>query len=35
ECASGVPGVANGDVCCAEECGSCGGAGCGSRPGGA
>lgn len=28
-------GIAAGDVCCPAECGACGGAGCGSRPGGA
>jgi hypothetical protein len=31
-CTTGIP---NGDVCCAASCGSCGGTGCGSRPGGA
>jgi hypothetical protein len=28
-------GIVNGNVCCASSCGSCGGSGCGSRPGGA
>ncbi|HJK90768.1 MAG TPA: hypothetical protein RMH26_08590, partial [Polyangiaceae bacterium LLY-WYZ-15_(1-7)] len=28
-------GVAGGGVCCAASCGTCGGSGCGSRPGGA
>lgn len=27
-------GIRSGDVCCASSCGSCGGTGCGSRPGG-
>jgi hypothetical protein len=31
-CSTGIP---NGDVCCSASCGSCGGSGCGSRPGGA
>lgn len=29
------PGIANGQVCCASQCGTCGGSGCGGRPGGA
>ena len=28
-------GILSGDICCAASCGSCGGTGCGSRPGGA
>ena len=28
-------GILNGNVCCLDSCGSCGGQGCGSRPGGA
>ena len=28
-------GILNGDVCCAASCGTCGGSGCGGRPGGA
>lgn len=32
-CAEGLPGVANGNICCAEECGQCGGDGCSNVPG--
>lgn len=32
---SGLGGIDGGDVCCVEKCGSCGGSGCGNRPGGA
>ncbi|MEL7367944.1 MAG: hypothetical protein AAFN74_03455 [Myxococcota bacterium] len=28
-------GIQSGDICCADSCGTCGGAGCGGRPGGA
>ena len=34
-CSNGLPGVELGDVCCPESCGTCGGIGCSSRPGGA
>ncbi|CAN0489811.1 unnamed protein product, partial [Scytosiphon promiscuus] len=34
DCSNGLPGVQFGDVCCDASCGTCGGAGCGSRPGG-
>ncbi|CAN0410370.1 unnamed protein product, partial [Ascophyllum nodosum] len=34
-CSNGLPGVELGDVCCPESCGTCGGVGCSSRPGGA
>ncbi|CAN0043397.1 unnamed protein product [Ascophyllum nodosum] len=33
-CDNGFIGIQNGDVCCSEQCGTCGGTGCGSRPGG-
>lgn len=29
-CPNGLPGVQDGEVCCAEACGQCGGAGCGA-----
>ncbi|CAM9288663.1 unnamed protein product [Discosporangium mesarthrocarpum] len=29
-CPNGFPGVASGNICCAEECGQCGGPGCGT-----
>ncbi|CAN0300536.1 unnamed protein product, partial [Laminaria digitata] len=36
-CSNGLPGVesATNPVCCESECGTCGGRGCGGRPGGA
>ena len=34
-CSNGLPGVELEDVCCPESCGTCGGVGCSSRPGGA
>ncbi|CAN0494344.1 unnamed protein product, partial [Scytosiphon promiscuus] len=34
-CSNGVAGVQNGDICCDPGCGTCGGGGCGRRPGGA
>ncbi|CAN0485554.1 unnamed protein product, partial [Scytosiphon promiscuus] len=33
-CGNGVAGSQSDEVCCAPGCGTCGGAGCGSRPGG-
>eukprot|EP00752_Nemacystus_decipiens_P009057 g8086.t2 len=33
QCPNGIPGVASGSVCCREECGLCGGVGCGAVPG--
>ncbi|CAN0414131.1 unnamed protein product, partial [Scytosiphon promiscuus] len=33
-CSNGLPGFETGGVCCATSCGSCGGVGCGSLPGG-
>lgn len=27
-CSNGIPGVSDGDVCCLEACGQCGGVGC-------
>lgn len=32
-CSNGMPGVADGSVCCKEECGQCGGDGCGVNNG--
>ncbi|CAN0398167.1 unnamed protein product, partial [Discosporangium mesarthrocarpum] len=32
-CSNGIPGVQNNQYCCKEECGSCGGVGCGTIPG--
>ncbi|CAM9635574.1 unnamed protein product [Pylaiella littoralis] len=32
-CSNGIPGQQDGSVCCAENCGTCGGAGCGTIPG--
>lgn len=32
-CENGMAGIQNGIICCAENCGQCGGAGCGSIPG--
>eukprot|EP00752_Nemacystus_decipiens_P013623 g12081.t1 len=34
DCGFGIPGILDGDTCCAAECGSCGGSGCSHRPGG-
>ncbi|CAN0146640.1 unnamed protein product, partial [Laminaria digitata] len=33
-CSNGVPGVENNGACCEAQCGTCGGADCGQRPGG-
>ncbi|CAN0251350.1 unnamed protein product [Ascophyllum nodosum] len=33
-CSNGFPGFQNGNVCCAVECGLCGGVGCSAAPGG-
>eukprot|EP00904_Undaria_pinnatifida_P005826 jgi/Undpi1/2373/HiC_scaffold_13.g05756.m3 len=33
-CANGLEGVQQNDICCAAECGTCGGVGCSQRPGG-
>ncbi|CAN0007911.1 unnamed protein product, partial [Hapterophycus canaliculatus] len=33
-CSNGLGGVQSGHICCAEECGACGGVGCSQRPGG-
>ncbi|CAN0224623.1 unnamed protein product [Scytosiphon promiscuus] len=33
-CTNGLSGVQSGQICCAEECGMCGGVGCSQRPGG-
>ena len=33
-CSNGVPGVERDGACCEAQCGTCGGAGCRSRPGG-
>ncbi|CBJ32828.1 expressed unknown protein [Ectocarpus siliculosus] len=32
-CSNGIPGVSDGDVCCLEACGQCGGEGCGAIAG--
>lgn len=32
---SEIDGICTGDICCPTSCGTCGGSGCGSRPGGA
>ncbi|CAM9417967.1 unnamed protein product, partial [Ectocarpus sp. 12 AP-2014] len=32
-CSNGIPGVSDGDVCCLEACGQCGGVGCGAIAG--
>lgn len=34
-CSNGLPGIQNENVCCELACGTCGGAGCATRPGGA
>ena len=34
-CSNGLPGVQTDDICCSASCGTCGGRGCGSLPGGA
>ncbi|CAN0456210.1 unnamed protein product, partial [Scytosiphon promiscuus] len=34
-CSNGLAGLQNGNVCCDLDCGTCGGAGCATRPGGA
>ena len=33
-CSNGVPGVQRDEFCCEAQCGTCGGSGCGQRPGG-
>ena len=33
-CSNGLPGVEANGVCCEAQCGTCGGSGCGGRPGG-
>ena len=33
-CSNGVPGVEEDGICCKAQCGTCGGSGCGGRPGG-
>ena len=33
-CSNGVPGVQRDEICCEAQCGTCGGSGCGQRPGG-
>ncbi|CAN0532025.1 unnamed protein product, partial [Scytosiphon promiscuus] len=33
-CSNGVPGVQQDDFCCEAQCETCGGRGCGERPGG-
>ncbi|CAB1102119.1 unnamed protein product [Ectocarpus sp. CCAP 1310/34] len=32
-CSNGIPGVSDGEVCCLEACGQCGGVGCGAIAG--
>ena len=33
-CSNGVPGIQNDNICCENQCGSCGGTGCSQLPGG-